>query len=116
MKVTVSVHMSFQNLTRVVPDLHDSHHHHYKAMRETCCSREIVTISLLNPDVTTLSSTMLSFIFLDKANTWANVGKSFMKVTVSNRHIGWRPMLPPRLNLSSMISLKLMIIIHWKTL
>jgi len=33
MKVTVSVHLSFWNLIKVVPDLHDSHHHHYKAMR-----------------------------------------------------------------------------------
>jgi hypothetical protein len=33
MKVTISVHPSLRNLTRVVPDLHDSHHHHYKAMR-----------------------------------------------------------------------------------
>jgi hypothetical protein len=35
MKVMVSVHLSFQNVTRVVPDLHDSHHHHYEAMRWT---------------------------------------------------------------------------------
>jgi hypothetical protein len=36
--------------------------------------------------------------------------------TVNNRHIGWRPMLLPHLNLNSMISLKLMIMIHRKTL
>jgi len=36
--------------------------------------------------------------------------------TVSNRHIGWRPMLPPCLNLNNMISPKLMIIIHRRTL
>jgi len=35
MKVTVSVHPSFQNLTKVVLDLHNSHHHHYEAMRWT---------------------------------------------------------------------------------
>jgi hypothetical protein len=40
-----------------------------------CYPQEVVVVSLLNPDVTTLSSTMLSFIFLDKANTLANVGK-----------------------------------------
>jgi hypothetical protein len=33
MKVTVSVHSSLRNLTRVIPDLHDSHHHHYEAVR-----------------------------------------------------------------------------------
>jgi hypothetical protein len=33
MKVTVSVHLSLRNLTRVVFDLHDSHHHHYEAVR-----------------------------------------------------------------------------------
>jgi hypothetical protein len=33
MKVTVSVHPSFQNLIGVVPNLHDSHHHHYEAMK-----------------------------------------------------------------------------------
>jgi hypothetical protein len=33
MKVTVSVHMSLRNLIGVVLDLHDSHHHHYKAVR-----------------------------------------------------------------------------------
>jgi hypothetical protein len=32
--------------------------------------------------------------------------------TMSNKHMGWRPMLPPHLNLDSMISSKLMIIIH----
>jgi hypothetical protein len=36
--------------------------------------------------------------------------------TVSNRHIGWRPMLLPCLNLNSMIFSKLMIIIHQRTL
>ncbi len=36
--------------------------------------------------------------------------------TVSNRYIGWRPMLLPLLNLNNMISPKLMIIIHRKTL
>jgi hypothetical protein len=35
MKVTVSMHPSLQNLTGVVPDLHDSHHHHYEAVRWT---------------------------------------------------------------------------------
>jgi hypothetical protein len=35
MNVMVSVHPSFRNLTRVVPDLHDSHPHHYEAMRWT---------------------------------------------------------------------------------
>jgi hypothetical protein len=70
MKVTVSVHPSFQNLTGVVPDLHNSHHHHYK-----WCPQEIIVISLLNPNVTTLSSTMLSSIFSYKANTRANVGE-----------------------------------------
>jgi hypothetical protein len=33
MKVTVFVHPSFQNMSGVVLDLHDSHHHHYEAMR-----------------------------------------------------------------------------------
>jgi hypothetical protein len=33
MKVMVSVHPSFQNLTGVVPDLHDSHHHHHEVVR-----------------------------------------------------------------------------------
>jgi hypothetical protein len=28
MKVTIFVHLSLQNLTGVVPNLHDSHHHH----------------------------------------------------------------------------------------
>ncbi len=36
--------------------------------------------------------------------------------TMSNRYIGWRPMLLPLLNLSSMISPKLMIIIHQRIL
>jgi hypothetical protein len=35
MKVTVYVHLSLRNLTRVVPDLHNSHHHHYEAVRWT---------------------------------------------------------------------------------
>jgi hypothetical protein len=35
MKLTVSMHPSLQNLTRVVPDLHDSHHHHYEVVRWT---------------------------------------------------------------------------------
>jgi hypothetical protein len=35
MKVTIFVHLSLQNLTWVVPDLHDSHHHHYEAVRWT---------------------------------------------------------------------------------
>ncbi len=35
---------------------------------------------------------------------------------VSNRYIGWRPILPPLLNLSNMISPKLMTIIHRRTL
>jgi hypothetical protein len=35
MKVMVSMHLSLQNLTGVVPDLHDSHHHHYKVVRWT---------------------------------------------------------------------------------
>jgi hypothetical protein len=32
MKVTIFVHPSLRNLTRVVPDLHDSHHH-YEVVR-----------------------------------------------------------------------------------
>jgi hypothetical protein len=35
MKVTVSTHPSLRNLTGVVLDLHDSHHHHYEAVRWT---------------------------------------------------------------------------------
>jgi hypothetical protein len=35
MKVTVSVHPSLRNLTGVVRDLHDSHHHHYEVVRWT---------------------------------------------------------------------------------
>jgi hypothetical protein len=35
MKVMVSVHLSLRNLTGVVPDLHDSHHHHYEVMKWT---------------------------------------------------------------------------------
>jgi hypothetical protein len=35
MKATVFVHLSFQNLTEVVPDLHDSHLHHYEVVRWT---------------------------------------------------------------------------------
>jgi hypothetical protein len=33
MKVTVFLHLSFRNLTRVVPTLHNSHHHHYETTR-----------------------------------------------------------------------------------
>jgi hypothetical protein len=33
MKVTVFMHPSLRNLTRVIPDLHNSHHHHYKVVR-----------------------------------------------------------------------------------
>jgi hypothetical protein len=33
MKVTVFVHPSFWNLIGVILDLHDSHHHHYEAVR-----------------------------------------------------------------------------------
>jgi hypothetical protein len=33
MKVTVFVHPSLRNLTGVVLDFHDSHHHHYEAVR-----------------------------------------------------------------------------------
>jgi hypothetical protein len=32
-KITVFVHPSFQNLPKVVLDLHNSHHHHYEAVR-----------------------------------------------------------------------------------
>ncbi len=35
MKVMVFVHPSLRNLTGVVHDLHNSHHHHYKAMKWT---------------------------------------------------------------------------------
>jgi hypothetical protein len=35
MKVTVFMHSSLRNLTGVVFDLHDSHHHHYEAMKWT---------------------------------------------------------------------------------
>jgi hypothetical protein len=35
MKVTISVHPSFRTLIRVVPDFHDSHHHHNEAVRWT---------------------------------------------------------------------------------
>jgi hypothetical protein len=36
MKVMVFVHLSLQNLIGVVPDqLHDSHHHHYEAVKWT---------------------------------------------------------------------------------
>jgi hypothetical protein len=46
------------------------------------CPREVVDVSLLNPNVTTLFFTMLSSIFVDKANTWVNVGElSLMRVT-----------------------------------
>jgi hypothetical protein len=33
MKATVFVHPSLQNLTQVVPDLHDSHLHQYEVVR-----------------------------------------------------------------------------------
>jgi hypothetical protein len=33
MKVMVFVHLSLRNLTGVVPDLHDSHHHQYEVVR-----------------------------------------------------------------------------------
>jgi hypothetical protein len=33
MKVMVSMHPSLRNLTGVVPDLQDSHHHHYEVVR-----------------------------------------------------------------------------------
>jgi hypothetical protein len=35
MKVTVFLHLSLQNLIGVILDLHDSHHHHYEAVRWT---------------------------------------------------------------------------------
>jgi hypothetical protein len=35
MKVIVSVHPSLRNLNGVVPDLHNSHHNHYEAVRWT---------------------------------------------------------------------------------
>jgi hypothetical protein len=35
MKITVSVHPSLRNLTKVVLDLHNSHHHHYEVVRCT---------------------------------------------------------------------------------
>jgi hypothetical protein len=35
MKVTVYVHPSLRNMDGVVPNLHDSHHHHYEAVRWT---------------------------------------------------------------------------------
>jgi hypothetical protein len=35
MKVTIFVHLSVQNLIRVVPDFHDSHHHHYDDVKWT---------------------------------------------------------------------------------
>jgi hypothetical protein len=34
-KVTVFVHPSLRNLIGVVPNLHDSHHHHYEDVRWT---------------------------------------------------------------------------------
>jgi hypothetical protein len=34
-KVMVSMHPSLRNLTRVILDLHDSHHHHYESVRWT---------------------------------------------------------------------------------
>jgi hypothetical protein len=33
MKVTVSMHPSLRNLTGVILDLQDSHHHHYDIVR-----------------------------------------------------------------------------------
>jgi hypothetical protein len=33
MKATIFLHPSFQNLTEVVPNLHDSHFHQYKVVR-----------------------------------------------------------------------------------
>jgi hypothetical protein len=33
MKATVFVHLSLQNLTKVVPELHDSHLHQYEVVR-----------------------------------------------------------------------------------
>jgi hypothetical protein len=33
MKITISMHLSFWNLIGVVLDFHDSHHHHYEAVR-----------------------------------------------------------------------------------
>jgi hypothetical protein len=35
MKVTVFVHPSLRNLIGIVLGVHDSHHHHYEAMRWT---------------------------------------------------------------------------------
>jgi hypothetical protein len=35
MKITICVHPSLRNLTGVVPNLHDFHHHHYKVVRWT---------------------------------------------------------------------------------
>jgi hypothetical protein len=35
MKVMVFVHLSLRNLTGVIPDLHDSHHHHYEVVTWT---------------------------------------------------------------------------------
>jgi hypothetical protein len=35
MKVIVSMHLSFRNLTGVVPNLHDSHYHHYEVVMWT---------------------------------------------------------------------------------
>jgi hypothetical protein len=35
MKVMIFVHPSLRNLTGVVLKLHDSHHHHYEAVRWT---------------------------------------------------------------------------------
>jgi hypothetical protein len=35
MNVMVFMHPSLRNLIGVVPDLHDSHHHHYEGVRWT---------------------------------------------------------------------------------
>jgi hypothetical protein len=35
MKATVFVHLSLQNLTKVVPELHNSHLHQYEVVRWT---------------------------------------------------------------------------------
>jgi hypothetical protein len=35
MKVTVFVHLSLRNPIGIVPNIHDYHHHHYKAVRWT---------------------------------------------------------------------------------
>jgi hypothetical protein len=40
MKVMIFVHPSPRNLIGVVPDLHDSHHHHYEAVRWTAVHKK----------------------------------------------------------------------------